>query len=130
MKTSKKQGNNSIKQRVNGKHGYLDELKNDLTSLKAGNKQPKMENYKENSQDIIKTLIDLVQQYNYTRELTTNLVGNFNRFDTPTPVERGVDIGGGNPHKLYNKKQNSDFKKCDICEIETDGEVCSCGRVL
>ena len=42
--------------------------------------------HKETKPDIVQQLTDLVNQYNYTRELSTNLMRNFNEID-PQPTE-------------------------------------------
>jgi len=52
---------------------------------------------------LIKELSELLSNYNTDREATAILTGNSNEI-RPLPSEnRGVRVGGGNPHKLYNK---------------------------
>ena len=68
---------------------------------------------------LIKELSELLSNYNTDREATAILTGNSNEI-RPLPSEnRGVRVGGGNPHKLYNKISESvidNFKAGKVSE--------------
>lgn len=53
--------------------------------------------------DMLKELNELIDNYNYDRNPTVIVGGNFNEIDTPPPRNEGAAFGGGNPHKLYDK---------------------------
>ena len=60
--------------------------------------------HKEIKPDLVQQTIDLIHSYNLSKELTVNLVKNFNEFDPHPPENLTYGVGERDPNKLYNKK--------------------------
>ena len=66
--------------------------------------------HKETKPDIVQQLTDLVNQYNYTRELSTNLMRNFNEIDPQLTENEAYGVAVREPHTLHNKNQKPLWK--------------------
>lgn len=82
-----------------------------------------MNNHKQIKQDLVQDIIDLINQYNYTKELTTIMTRNFNEID-PNPAENETcGVGERSSRKLCDnfskpflnedEKFNNNFSKID-----------------
>ncbi len=65
-------------------------------------------------------LNELLNNYNEDRDQQAILMRNFNEIDTPPARIEGAASGGGNPHKLSNKKSKFEGMSWEVGERRGD----------
>jgi hypothetical protein len=67
--------------------------------------------HKEIKADLVQETIDLINSYNLSKELSVNLVRNFNEFDPHPPENLTYGVGERDPNKLQNNFSKPEWLK-------------------